>query len=466
MAGTPTQDRGPRPVPADPLLCGCAGKTPLDRVVRPAREEMRTTLEGSGVELGPDADAAAFPLTEDLDRETGSTRIEADGTGSPASDGDSPREDGRRWALTATVADSTLASDPETFAAGVGRALASLGTTANAPVTVGKGHAVQVPGADAARQWTELLRPVGPRRDGYRVASVDLVHAFPDLDPERQARIATVHALNDCYAAGAARERAIRPVVAVPEGTALSRELVREWFRDGAPDGVAVHSPAVVDHDGEGWLFGATATAATDRNPAVDVGSGGVNDGDARIRPDDRVLLHRPVGGLAAFALSVVDDAPGSRDAALDALTADHRRVASVVASFRPRADEAVDPDRHVLAATDVSGPGLAGVGQAIASADDRLGLEVERIPVLHPGVDAVADRWILPDATVETNGPIATVARPTVADRVASRLSSIPGADPVEVGRVEETGEAAVEPAPGVALDRYVETASGGDRG
>jgi selenophosphate synthase len=422
-------------------VCGCAGKTPLDGVVLPARERMRPRLRAAGVSLPDLPDVTLLPNTSTLRRTTDQCTL--DGKPGAVEPTDAPAT----WTLAATFADRALGRDAETFAARVGDAYAALGR-AGAHVVLGKGHAVQLEGATAPIQWFEHLVPAGDRRPGYRVANVDVVHAFPKLDPVRQARIATVHALNDCYAAGGTENREVRPLVAAPADATPEPGTVREWYREATD--ATVHPAAVLGHDGDGWLFGATATATTPRRPAIRV--------DA-LEPGYAVLLRRPFGALACYSHAVEAGDDDLHQRALDSLTDDHRPIARALAQFRPTGDESFDPARHVAVVTDVSGPGVRGLADLVARADHRLHLT--DLPLLDRAALASARRaWTVPDVTVETNGPLAVVARPAVLDAIADRLGTVDGCDPAIVGEVRPADDRHLSVAPDQPLAEYAEWA------
>lgn len=422
-------------------VCGCAGKTPLDRVVLPARERMRPRLRASGVSLPDLPDVTLLPNTTDLRRRTDECAL--GGRPAPVE----PTTASATWTLAATFADRVLGADPETFATRVGDAYAALGA-ADARVVLGKGHAVQIADATTARQWFEHLVPAGERRPGYRVANVDVVHAFPDMDPVQQAGVAAAHALNDCYAAGGTDDRAVRPLVAAPADAAPAPETVRDWYRAGTD--AAVQPAAVVGHDGEGWLFGATATATTPRAPAVRLGA---------LEAGMAVLATRPFGALACYSHALATGDEATRREAATALTADHRPVARALAPFRPAGDESFDPERHVAAVTDVSGPGVGGVADLVARAGYRVHLT--DLPLFDRAtLDAARDDWRVPDVTVETNGPLAVVGRPAVLDSVTARLAALDGPDPSTVGEIRPGDDRRLSVADDELLAPYAEWA------
>ena len=421
------------------VRCGCAGKTPLDRVVLPARERIRERLAVTSVTLGPDRDAALLPRRDRIESDVEAVALDGRAPTGPA-------DGGEAWALAAAFAGDRLA-DADRFARTLGDAYAALdGST----VTVGKGHAVQVPGADDGVLWLEHLRPRGPRRDGVLATNVDAVHAFPGLSPAESLRIASLNACNDLHAVGAVDDREIRPLVAAPRGELPADEVVATWTDASVPQDATTLPPATIGHDGDGWLFGASVRAVAPRAPATPA-----------LEPGFEVLLTRPLGGLALFAHGAARDDERVRERGLERLRTDSSPAADAGAPFRPDPGEPFDPERHVARVTDVSGEGVTGIGRVVADAGRSL--RVETLPLL-PGVDAVADAWTVPDVTVETNGPLAVVARPAVLDRVADQLAEVPGARPMRLGTVVRDGPR-LSAAPECEAARYVERAARWDR-
>ncbi|MFC7137843.1 hypothetical protein ACFQRB_18170 [Halobaculum litoreum] len=404
---------------ADPRRCGCAGKTPLDRVVMPARERIATRLATTRVTLGPDGDAARLPGAASPVRRVEALPLDGRAPEVPFASDD-------RDAPVVTLACALVGpavADPDRFAATLGDVYAGL----DGPrVTVGKGHAVQVPGAEPGMVWLEHLRrpdgsPAGSDgADGTTAANVDAVHAFPVLEPHEQARVATLNARNDLYAAGATRPVTVRPLVAAPGGDAPAADRVAAWFREGAPADATVLRPSVAAHGGEGWVVGASVDAA-----------GAV--ADALLPDPCAVVVTRPAGGLAAFALGHLTGDDGLRERGRRALLADTAAVADAVRAFRPTGDTPFDPAVHVARVTDASGEGIAGLGRLAAAAGRSFRLE--RLPVVDGVGAAAAGSWTLPDVTVETNGPLAVFAAPAVADRLLDRLAGVAGAAAERIG-------------------------------
>lgn len=430
------------PVEALPSICGCTGKTSIEKIVTPARRRMVTRFSGSRVRLADASDAALLPLTENLERAV--TRLPLEG------DPRSPQRslsDG--WILGATFADAAMGTSVDRFATTVGDAYERLAERGR--LIVGKAHSVQVPESSSGKLWVEQLRPIGHRHTGYWVANVDAVHAFPGLTPEQQAAIAVRHSLNDCYTTGGFEPRTVRPFVAVPDGSDVSPRQVRRWYLAGVPPKTSVLEGSIVRHDGEGWVFGATTTVRIDHRPPVRVSA---------LEPGDAVLLHRPLGGLALYT-GCIDSTSSSQDAvrerAESALSADHAVIARTIASFCPQVGEPFDPNRHIKLVTDITGDGISGLARLVGRGDTQL--HVTAVPLLDStAVDQVRDRWVVPDVTRETNGPLAMIGRPTVVRRIRKRLSSEEDAEPVRLGELHQNDQKTVSAANDLDLGRYIE--------
>ena len=418
------------PIEAVRTRCGCGGKTPLDRTVRPALAALRGELPD--VEITAETEAGLLPNTERLERSLPDTRRARNGVSSGV--------------VAAAFVDPERGFDAEAFGSLLSEVYREWAGDGG-PISIRKGHSIQLETASESTVWGEQFRSVGDCRDGYRAINVDVIHALPGVEPVTQAAVAAANALNDCYTQGAADDRDIRPVVGVPAPTTVDRDRVRQWYVDALGPDIGVREPSIVTHDGRGWQFGASAAASTDRKPPVD---------RDRIEPGDELLIHRPLGALALYAGCVSGDCDiddGTRRRAIEALSADHAPIARAIEATTPRAGERFDPVRHLKWAADVSGPGIGGLLDAVESAE--YGVELGTIPLLDRGaLAAVRDRWVVPDVTVETNGPIAAVGTTAAIDRFESRLSAVPLAAPARIGAVTATagerrwdGNAGLEP-------------------
>ncbi|USZ70014.1 hypothetical protein NGM10_17590 (plasmid) [Halorussus salilacus] len=434
---------GNRGIEAVRSICGCGGKTSLEEVVYPARRKLGERLRQVGVELGDNGDVAILPLTDDCRRAV--ETIEADSIASH----DPLEIDGPVWTLTATLADTDLGGSEQQFVETIGEIYESLGKIGS--VTIGKGHSVQLNKASKTVQWFEHFEPVGPKREGHIVANIDIIHAFPDLSVREQAAIASYHTLNDCYSAGGHDGRTVRPIVVVTTGNDVTPEEVDEWYRSVLPDDISLLPGVVLEHDGYGWLFGATATARIPHDPPTF---------EREITSGDQVLLHRSLGGLAMYTVGIESSDAELKDAARRELIADHHPVAEVIAQYCPGPDESFDPSKHIKYSSDVSGPGIRDLEKPSEKRD--LAFNITDIPILSETIaDHVHAHWTVPDVTVETNGPIAVVARPTVIRDIEADLLAVSQADPVVVGEYSNSDRGTTLVTQDVEIERYLESLS-----
>jgi hypothetical protein len=432
---------------AETIPCGCMGKTSLKRVVHPAMRRARRKLAANDVYLTGALECGLLPRRESLDRQTG--QLTLDGAGS-IHQGSTAGVETPAWGLAAVLTSPEHGTSVRAFANALKTSYGSL--AADGRLTIAKGHSIQISNADRTTVAFDLFRPRGEPRPGFVAGNIDIIHAFPGLEPTVQATIAGAHALNDCYAYGATEERVLRPFAGIPESKPAAeptRSDVETWYQAGLSDDIALHRPTIIRHSGDGWLFGATATAELTHVPPVHAG---------RLKPDDVVLLSRPLGAVAA--LSAARDARDGAafDQAKEALTADHAAVGRSIASLSPSSAIEFDPDRHLKLTTDVSGPGIGGIASAIARSGHRL--RVERLPFVDDeAVRRARRRWLVPDATVGTNGPIAIIGRATAIARAETQLREA-GCHPVRLGRVESgDGAGTVSSADEVELSQFIES-------
>ncbi len=426
------------------IPCGCMGKTSLERVVYPARRQVRQRLAANAVYLAGTLDCGLIPRYESVEWETAQVTVDADGSVRRLKTADLSTP---TWGLAAVLTASEHARTDEAFADVLRAGYGAAGTDTR--LTVAKGHSIQVSNADRTTLSFDLFSPDGALQSGYVAGNVDVIHAFPGLDPTTQATIASAHALNDCYAYGASSARRVRPIVSAPKSAKMpSKEAVRTWYRDGYSDAADLRRPTVLSHGGDGWLFGASVTAELAHTPPIHAG---------RVKPNDIVVLSRPLGAVAALSAARSENDAKTGRRAVETLATDHTAVAETIASASPNTPAEFDPEYHVKLATDVSGPGIGGVVESIARSGHRL--HVERLPFIDDeSISRARRRWLVPDATVGTNGPIAMVGTPAAMERIERRLRAA-GERPVRLGRVENgDGRAPVSSADAIELSQYIE--------
>jgi selenide,water dikinase len=202
------------------------------------------------------------------------------------------------------------------------------------------------------------------------VQSLDFFSPLVD-DPFIYGRIAAANALSDVYAMGARPKTALN-IVGFPD-TQLEMEVLDEILRGGAERIAAAGAVIIGGHcvrDNE-IKYGLSVTGVVDPNRML------TND---RARPGDVLVLTKGLGtGFITTAIRGERCPDAIRDAA----------CASMVQLNGSAAGEAVD--LGALAATDVSGFGIAGHAFEMATASQAtLRLELTRLPLL-PGAESMA---------------------------------------------------------------------------
>jgi len=191
---------------------------------------------------------------------------------------------------------------------------------------------VHLPGDDAA------LLDMGTTK---QVITTDHLRAFT-TDPFRMARIATLHALGDVWAMGAAPQ-AVLVTVTLPQ---LSSKLQSEWLREImagtalALDGTGAEVVGGHTSMGAELSIGYSVTGLVDDAPITLAGA----------KPGQALVLTRPIGSGVLFAAEMHTSATGAhiRDL-LDELERPQAAAARLLA------------DAGATAMTDVTGFGLAG---------------------------------------------------------------------------------------------------------
>ena len=118
--------------------------------------------------------------------------------------------------------------------------------------------------------------------------------------------------------------------------------------------------------------------------------------------------------------------------------------AARVINKYLPLDGEEFNKDNHIVATTDVTGPGIYVVRELAEQMNVHIRLD--KIPLLYPELSEYATKtYIIPNATAGTNGAFIIVAPDTVADDIVRDLRSV-NLNPVVFGEVVEKGEPLVE--------------------
>jgi selenide,water dikinase len=240
--------------------------------------------------------------------------------------------------------------------------------------------------------------------DRIRVETVDFFRAFWP-EPYVFGEIAANHAMGDVFAMGATPTHALANVV-LPY--ASPHRVAEDLFQllAGAKAAFAREGVAVVGgHSSEGQELAAGFFVSGTVERGAVLAKGG-------LRPDDRLILTRPLGTGILFAAHMRGLA-GARaiDTALAAMRQSHGPVARATRSFGP------------TAATDVTGFGLAGhLLEMLRGAGVAAELDLSRIP-LYPSALTLAQSGIASSLLPENSRLATSIAGPHASDAAVQAI-------------------------------------------
>ncbi|MAE70863.1 MAG: hypothetical protein CME06_10390, partial [Gemmatimonadetes bacterium] len=286
------------------------------------------------------------------------------------------------------------------------------------PIVLGKGHSI----AGSIDHLVLDCLVHDPRAQGCTLSNNDtIVTADSQLRPESPltALIALNNALNDLFLMGVDEELVVVPVYDGSEAQIIG-------IRAGFEAGVALYRENGVAIDlrdqgplGLGFpLVGATVIGHTPRAvPGLD-----------RLEPGMELLATRPLGDLSILDLHHHEHLASAPHDAIDTLRVDALRematsnwpVAHLIAGFLPATGESLDPDRHLVFATDISGPGLAVLEEAASLS--KVQIRIEELSFIHEASVSRGRR----DHTASTNGPLVLGGRLPVITAFREGLEAI----------------------------------------
>ena len=448
-----------RSLGADPmsLAAGCSVKVDLIRVVYPAMKVLRPSLSGLGVEVAEREDADTFVGDPG--------QLEFARVLMPLGRESSPQVKMSRPARAAVMIQvyQLSADSPEKFASALEPAYRSLAKCAPR-LRIGKGHSIVTPFRDDEFMLADLISAgEGELTIAFNNDTMHIIDPTGDpLDP-RQVSGALANALNDLFVIGVHRGLKVAPVLNAP-----AQEL-REGLERNARLLASQVGAEVLDVPGPGkgrLLMGATVIGYSDRRPPQ------FHD---RVRPGMKVIATRPFGELApittyltaAIDESVVDELEAEgisfeelerlKEEAVDVISRPNVEAAEVIERYLPYVNEDYDPDEHIAATTDVTGPGIYVVKE-LAQLSNSV-IELTDFPLMFPDVSRFAtSHFIMPNATAGTNGGFIIVAPEQVADDIVRDLRSR-GLRPSIIGEVKGRGRAAVRAPPYISQYIYDES-------
>ncbi|AMD30875.1 SelD-related putative sulfur metabolism protein [Acidilobus sp. 7A] len=433
-----------RSLGADPmsLAAGCSVKVDLIRVVYPAMKALRPRL-GSSLEIAEREDSDVFMGDHrdvEVERLVMPLGVEAEHNLKLSREA--------RAAVLIQVYQLD-AEDPEKFALKVEPAYRSLSRCAPR-IRIGKGHSIVTPFKEDEFMLADLVTSTGG--DDAIAINNDTMHIIdPTLDPLdlRQVSGALSNALNDLFVLGIRRGLKIAPVLNAPT------EELRERLAKNAEAFARSINAELVNVPGPGrgrLLMGATVIGYSDRQPPQF---------HHMVRPGMKVIATRSFGELApittyltaAIDESVVDELESEgisfeelerlKEQAVNIISTPNAGAAEVIEKYLPRIGESYDPDEHIAATTDVTGPGIYVIKELAQLSG--VTIKVDSVPLLFPQVSKFAtEHFIMPNATAGTNGGFIIIAPEQVADDIVRDLSSR-GYSPSIIGEVVSKGSPAV---------------------
>jgi Selenophosphate synthase len=311
---------------------------------------------------------------------------------------------------------------------------------------LGKAHSIISTKPGAEFYMVDLFKI--ERGPGYVLANNDTIQVIDpmeDFDSPLQVAVAVNNALNDLFVKGAYKDVHVAPVYDAPRP--YYERVEQRMLEYAASLGKLVKAP----QPQRGYLLlGATAYAHLDREPPTYYD---------KIDENFYIVVTRPFGELAYFTTYVaihtdeglykefekgvmpIDEFEKEKRRVLELMATPNIDVARVIYNHLPDLGGRFDPEQHVAATIDVSGPGIF-VFKEVA---ERANVDVELfdIPLLNPKLSLfAAENYIMPDATAGTNGAVAIFLHKKLVDTVLDKLEKIPHLKPTVVGRVVGKGE------------------------
>lgn len=323
---------------------------------------------------------------------------------------------------------------------------------ANHPFTVGKGHTIQIAKSpDQEYLVVDYLVASGSKRIG--VANNDTIS---NIDPNLMysswigAFVALHNALNDLFLCGVYRDITIFPTVDVrdpadaePIRRALQMYEQRYGFKIVGREPLGFRTKSM----------GATVVGVTDREIPI----------NQQLQPGQVLIATRPIGDLAPLTEILirqaleedVSDLQPLRRRVLDLMLTPNIEAAKIIEKYLPLKGEPFDPQRHITACRDMSGPGVLALEELAEDSQTDIYLHTIR---LHDERIANVD---MPNPTSGTNGAIIIAALPKLAERIQKDLRAV-GYEPWVMGHVLERGRGRIVINEELARYRFIKGLSG----
>jgi selenophosphate synthase len=427
------------------LATGCAVKVDLVRVVYPAIRQVRPELERKGLKIAPREDADIFPRpSEGVELHRKIYNLGPDTNVNPAE----IAKLGPSRAIVLVQVYQGYADKPESFLEKVLPVYERIAES-GVEIYMGKGHSIVTPFRNDEFMLIDFIRLLGGRPEGYTVANNDTIHIIDPTRPPtdyKQVAGGIGNALNDLFVLGAHENIRIALTVNAPTDDVRS-QLLANAERFARSIGAEVLDVPLPDRGR--LLIGATVLADMHKHPPTFYD---------RVEPGMKLIATRPFGELApinVYLATVIDEefvkileARGisfdelekTKERAVDYIARPNREAARVISKYLPESREDYRSGEHIVATTDVTGPGIYVVRELAEQMNARI--KLYDVPLLFPEyAELAASYFILLNATSGTNGGYVIVAPEQVADDIVRDLKAA-GYQPRVFGEVEAVGQ------------------------
>ncbi|MGC8566841.1 MAG: selenophosphate synthase-like protein [Caldisphaera sp.] len=435
-----------RSLGADPLslATGCAVKVDLLRVVYPAMEKIKPYLTNKNIEIADREDADVFlgdPGSVELHR-----RIMRLGERNEMN----LKFSNNIRAIILVQVYQLAADEPEKFIKKILPVYESICNCAPS-INIGKGHSIVTPFREDEFMLIDLISY--EKGDKIIAANNDTMHIIdPTNSPSdyRQVSGSISNSLNDLFVIGAYKDLRISPVLNAPTEE-LKEKLIKNTKRFANEIGAQMID---VEQPKRGrLLLGATVLANSDKKPPMfhkhaDKGM--------------RIIATRPFGELApitTFLSTTIDETiidelqqkgieldylEKIKENAVNIISAPNKGMGEVISKYLPELNEEFRKDQHIVATTDVTGPGIFVVWEVSKLTNTHI--KLYNFPLLFPEISEFAtEKFLMPNATAGTNGGFIIVSPEEIYEDVIKDLR-YKGYMPSVIGEIIERGKQEVE--------------------
>ncbi|MFP3294927.1 MAG: SelD-related putative sulfur metabolism protein [Caldisphaera sp.] len=431
---------------ADPLslATGCAVKVDLLNIVYPAMEKIRPYLQSKNLRIAEREDADIFYADPDS--------VEINRKILPLGEkvNLNYKINSEIRAIILVQVYQLAANEPEKFIRKVMPAYESLCDCAPL-INIGKGHSIVTPYREDEFMLADLISY--NKGEEIVAANNDTMHIIdPTSLPSdyRQVSGSISNSLNDLFVLGAYKDLKIAPVLNAPTEE-LKEELYKNSKRFANEIGAKILD---IEQPKKGrLLLGATVIATSNKKPPMfhDKADKGM-----------KIITTRPLGELSpittylstAIDESIIDELEKRgidldtlekiKEKAFNIISSPNKSMGEVIAKYLPDLNEDFSKEKHIVSATDVTGPGILVIWEQANLTKTHIRLY--DFPLLFPEISEFAtDNFLMPNATAGTNGGFIIISPEEIYEDIIRDLK-YKGYDPYVIGEVVEKGRQEVD--------------------